>query len=128
MVVTEGLCFNCSTRKSRYWMCFKSTPCKIYTCVPSILHACMLSRLCLVQVFETLYAIAHEISLSMGILQARILKWVAMPFSRESSWPRDRPKSLKSPGLVGRFFSTSATWEAHPVFSVQFSHPVSYII
>ena len=24
-----------------------------------------------------------------GILQARILKWVAMPFSRESSWPRD---------------------------------------
>ena len=23
-----------------------------------------------------------------GILQARILEWVAMPFSRESSWPR----------------------------------------
>ena len=25
-----------------------------------------------------------------GILQARILKWVAMPFSRESSRPRDQ--------------------------------------
>ena len=25
-----------------------------------------------------------------GILQARILKWVAMPASRGSSWPRDR--------------------------------------
>ena len=25
-----------------------------------------------------------------GILQARILEWVAMPFSRRSSWPRDR--------------------------------------
>ena len=25
-----------------------------------------------------------------GSLQARILEWVAMPFSRESSWPRDR--------------------------------------
>ena len=25
-----------------------------------------------------------------GILQARILEWVAMPFSRESSQPRDR--------------------------------------
>ena len=25
-----------------------------------------------------------------GILQARTLEWVAMPFSRESSWPRDR--------------------------------------
>ena len=24
-----------------------------------------------------------------GILQARILEWVAMPSSRESSWPRD---------------------------------------
>ena len=24
-----------------------------------------------------------------GILQARILQWVAMPFSRGSSWPRD---------------------------------------
>ena len=25
-----------------------------------------------------------------GIFQARILVWVAMPFSRESSWPRDQ--------------------------------------
>ena len=25
-----------------------------------------------------------------GVLQARILEWVAMPSSRESSWPRDR--------------------------------------
>ena len=25
----------------------------------------------------------------LGILQARILEWVAMPFSRRSSWPRD---------------------------------------
>ena len=26
-----------------------------------------------------------------GILQARILEWVAIPFSRASSWPRDLP-------------------------------------
>ena len=26
-----------------------------------------------------------------GILQARILEWVAIPFSRKSSWPRDQP-------------------------------------
>ena len=25
----------------------------------------------------------------LGILQARILEWLAIPFSRESSWPRD---------------------------------------
>ena len=28
-----------------------------------------------------------------GILQARILEWVAIPFSRGSAWPRDKPRS-----------------------------------
>ena len=27
---------------------------------------------------------------SVEIFQARILEWVAIPFSRESSWPRDQ--------------------------------------
>ena len=43
-----------------------------------------------------------------GILQARILEWVAMPFSRGSS----QPTSLKSATLSGEFFTTGATWEA----------------
>ena len=48
-----------------------------------------------------------------GMLQAGILEWVAMPSSRGSSWPRDLfPASLMSPALAGRFFTTSATWEA----------------
>ena len=34
--------------------------------------------------------IACQAPLSMGILQARILEWVAMPSSRGSSQPRDR--------------------------------------
>ena len=46
-----------------------------------------------------------------GILQARILEWVAMPSSRGSSWPRIEPAFLTSPALVGLFFTTSATWE-----------------
>ena len=33
--------------------------------------------------------IARQAPLSMGILQARILEWVAMPSSRGSSQPRD---------------------------------------
>ena len=33
--------------------------------------------------------VAHQASLSMGILQARMLGWVAMPFSRESSQDKD---------------------------------------
>ena len=39
--------------------------------------------------FVTPWTLAHQASLSMGILQARILKWVAMPSSRGSSQPRD---------------------------------------
>ena len=33
---------------------------------------------------------AHQARLSVGILQARILEWVAMSFSKESSQPRDQ--------------------------------------
>ena len=46
-----------------------------------------------------------------GILQARILEWVAIPSSRGSSWPRDQAVSLTSQALAGGFFTASATWE-----------------
>jgi hypothetical protein len=42
-----------------------------------------------VQLFETLWAVDPRL-LCPWILQARIVEWVAMPFSRESSQPRDR--------------------------------------
>ena len=41
----------------------------------------------------------------MGILQARVLEWVAMPSSRGSSQPRDRPWLSC---IVGRFLTTAA--------------------
>ena len=44
------------------------------------------------------------------ILQARILEWAAFPFSRESSQPRNRTQVSC---IVGRFFTTWATREAH---------------
>ena len=47
------------------------------------------------------------------ILQARILEWIAMPSSRESSQPRDGTWIFKSPALAGGFFTASATWEAY---------------
>ena len=52
-------------------------------------RACVLSRFSRVQLFATLWAVAHQSPLSMGILQVWILEWVAMPFSRGSSWPKD---------------------------------------
>ena len=41
------------------------------------------------RLFETSWTVAHQAPLSMGILQARILEWVAMLSSRVSSQPRD---------------------------------------
>ena len=41
-----------------------------------------------------------------GILQARILEWVAISFSKGSSRPRDHSLSLAAPALVGRFVTT----------------------
>ena len=47
-----------------------------------------------------------------GILQARILQWVAMPSSRHLPNPGTEPVSLMSPALAGGLFTTSASWEA----------------
>ena len=41
-----------------------------------------------------------------GILQARILEWVAIPLSRGSSWPRDWTQLSY---MAGRFFTILAT-------------------
>ena len=48
----------------------------------------------------------------MGILQARMLEWVAMPSSRGSSQPRDRTQVSR---IAGRFFTVWATREV-PVY------------
>ena len=40
-----------------------------------------------------------------GILQARILEWVAMPSSRVSSLPRDRTQVSCGSCVAGRFFT-----------------------
>ena len=42
-----------------------------------------------------------------GILLARILEWVAMPFSRGSSWPRDWTWVSCSSCIADRFFTMS---------------------
>ena len=51
---------------------------------------CMLSRFSHVQLCATLWTVASQAPLSMAILQARILEWVAMLSSRGSFRPRDR--------------------------------------
>ena len=56
-----------------------------------------------------------------GILQARILEWVAISSSKGTSRPGIKPASLISPALTVELFTTSATWEALVLLSVQFS-------
>jgi len=49
-----------------------------------------------------------------GILQARILEWVAFPFSRESSQPRHK---IQISCIAGGFFTSLATREAQEYWS-----------
>ena len=70
--------------------------------------------LCLVQFFATPWTVAHQAPLSMGILQAGILEWVAMPCSRRSSQPRD---GTQVSCIAGRFLTNWATREAHGIAS-----------
>ena len=67
-----------------------------------LMHMCMLSHFSHVWFSATLYW--------------RILKWVAMPSSRDLPHPGIKPESFMSPALAGRFFTTSATCEAHQRF------------
>ena len=50
-----------------------------------------------------------------GILQVRILDWVAFPFSRGSSQRRDRTQVSH---IAGKFFTSWATREAQRYFSL----------
>ena len=50
----------------------------------------------------TLWTVAHQAPLSMGILQARVLEWVAMPSFRESSQLKDWTWVFC---IVSRFFN-----------------------
>ena len=58
-------------------------------CPPeNIPHSCVWVA-SVVSFFETPRTVAHQASLSMGILQTRILEWIAVLCSRVSSRPRD---------------------------------------
>ena len=50
-----------------------------------------------------------------GILQARILEWVAIPFFRGSSQPRDWTQVSH---IAGKFFTSWATREAQTLWDL----------
>ena len=63
-----------------------------------------------VRLFVTVWTVASQTPLSMGILQARMLEWIAIPFSMLFPTsgcfpdPGIEPMSLVSPALAGGFF------------------------
>ena len=56
----------------------------------------------------TPWTVACQVPLFMGFFQARILEWLAIPFSRGSSWPRDHTPVSR---IAGGFFTVWATRE-----------------
>ena len=63
-----------------------------------------------------------------GILQTRIMEWVAMSFSRGSFQLRDWPRISKSPAQTGGFFTTSATWLYLTLFWKLNSEPLGSLL
>ena len=62
--------------------------------------------------FATPWTVAHQASLLMGF--SRQEYWSGLPFPPPGDLPDEGIEltSLVSPALAGRFFTTSATWEA----------------
>ena len=78
------------------------SPCFKYNIRAMILQCCCASLLSHVQLVVTSWTATCQAPLSMGIFQARILEWVAMPSSRESSQSRDQTQVSH---YAGRFFT-----------------------
>ena len=64
-----------------------------------------------VQVFVTLWNVAHRASLSMGFSRQEYCRGLPCPSPGDLPSPGTEPESLKSPALAGGFFTTSTTWE-----------------
>ena len=65
----------------------------------------MLNCFSRVQFFCDAMDCSPQAPLSLGILQAQILEFVAMPSSRGSSRPRDRMRMSSGSYIAGRFFT-----------------------
>ena len=65
-----------------------------------------------VQLCVILWTVAHRASLSLGF--SRQEYWSRLPYPPPGNLPDPgiEPTALTTPALSGRFFTTSATWEA----------------
>ena len=75
----------------------------------------MLSQFSHVRLSVTLWTEARQAPLSMGFSRQEHWSGLPCPPPRDLPDPGIEPASLMSPELAGRFFTTSATWEARAV-------------
>ena len=97
-----------------YFQCSKT----IFSLLPSIcmLFVCVCVCVCalphsVMSTYVMLWTVAHQTPLSMGILQARILEWVAISSSRGSSQSRDWTQVSHIAGLCFTVWATSHFWK-----------------
>ena len=81
-----------------------------------IKNTCMLSCFGHVQLFATPWTVACQAPLSIGF--SRQGYWSGWPHPPPGDLPNPgiKPGSHMSPALTGRFFTTSATWEAQILY------------
>ena len=101
-----------------YYSCFPLILCYIVSffstyVIKQTIHSYSRFSLCYVLkllspvwLFATLWTVAQQAPLSMGILRERILEWVAISASRGSSQPKDWTQVSHT---AGRFFTIWAT-------------------
>ena len=76
----------------------------------------LVTRCCLY--LEILWTAAHQAPLSMGILQTRIVEWIAMPSSRGPSQPEEGTQISRIAGGSFTIWTTRETqeyWSGQPI-------------
>ena len=73
----------------------------------SCLDVCVLSRFSRVQLFVTLWSLAHQTPLSMGFPRQEYWSGLSFPTPGDLPNPRIELESLTSPVLAGGFFTAS---------------------
>ena len=73
---------------------------------------CVLSLFSHVWLFSALGTVVFQAPLSMGFSRQEYWSGLPCPPPGDLPIPGTEPTSLLSPALVGRFFTSSATWEA----------------
>ena len=105
--------FICSETLSchKHNSCSVSINCSVFFCSVS-LHKIIANCIVKIKVTESCPTLCHPLDYTIcGILWARILEWVAFPFSRGSSPHRDQTQVSR---IAGRICTSWATREAQP--------------